>query len=101
MLRGDFAQGISFTLIITRIGISEMVGDSDASDTYPTQSSDVQLGERGRTVNVFVARMADSQDADAHYDKTVPVCGESVDEARSWARAHRGVDVDMTRVRAV
>lgn len=89
VLRGDFGQGISFTLIITRIGISEMVGEG--SQTYPTQSS--ELGEHGRTavspiaVNVFIARTDDSQDADAHYDKTVPVSGESVDEVRSWAHS--------------
>lgn len=90
LLRGYFGQGISFTLIITRIGISEMVGE--VSHTYPTQSNDsVQLGERRRAavspiaVNVFIARTDDSEDADAHYDKTVPVSGESVDEARSWA----------------
>ncbi|KAL1943753.1 hypothetical protein VTO73DRAFT_4198 [Trametes versicolor] len=77
--------GISFTLIITRIGISEMVGE--ASQTYPTQSS--ELSEHGRTVavspiavNVFIARTDDRQDAGARYDKTVPGAGERVGEAR-------------------
>lgn len=62
-----------------------MVGE--ASQTYPTQSS--ELSEHGRTVavspiavNVFIARTDDRQDAGARYDKTVPGAGERVGEAR-------------------
>ncbi|EIW52803.1 uncharacterized protein TRAVEDRAFT_53242 [Trametes versicolor FP-101664 SS1] len=81
--------GISFTLIITRIGISEMLGE--ASDTHPTlETQAVQLNERGRpfppiAVNVFIARTDDSQDTDAPHDKTGPADDESLVEG---AQAH-------------
>ncbi|EIW52804.1 uncharacterized protein TRAVEDRAFT_53243 [Trametes versicolor FP-101664 SS1] len=66
--------GISFTLIITRIGFSEMLGNG--SDGSLTETHTMHFNERGRSlspisVDVFISRTDNSPDAQCLHDKTV------------------------------
>lgn len=72
LIHGDI-QGISFTLIITRIGLSEVL--NVASDNRQTDATTIEFSDRGRTppppvaLDVFVSQSTCSDEIASRDDK--------------------------------